>query len=191
MGFYGNKNIVANSSKSAFVFDRIYPNRRDMDRSVNTDGVYIGRYVLIDYGVDGSSNENLYIPVFIKPNTNPLEFYTSAGFEEDTRIKEGEYRQNSEVKLGDIVYTKEYTSEPTADELEQMVKVFYVCTGTDPDTGYATFKYVTMETKNKYTQNYNLDLAEDNNNNGGRGFDGTVWQKVYISSDNSLGAKYV
>ena len=191
MGFYGNKNIVANSSKSAFVFDRIYPNRRDMERSVNTDGVYIGRYVLIDYGVDGSSNENLYIPVFIKPDTTPLEFYTSAGFEEDTRIKEGEYRQNSEVRLGDIVYTKEYTSEPTADELEQMVKVFYVCTGTDPDTGYATFKYVTMETKNKYTQNYNLDLAEDNNNNGGRGFDGTVWQKVYISSDNSLGAKYV
>ena len=190
MGFYGNKNITANSSKSAFVFDRIYANRRDMDKAADTDGVYIGRFVLVDYGVDGSMNEVLYTPVFIKPNTNPQEFYTSAEFEEETRIIEGDNRQGVAIKEGDIVYTKEYTSEPTADELENMVKVFYICTGSD-ENGYATFSYVTMETKNKYTQNYNLDLAVYTDNNGGRGFDSTVWQKVYISSDSTLGAKYV
>lgn len=190
MGFYGNKNITANSSKSAFVFDRIYANRRDMDKAADTDGVYIGRFVLVDYGVDGSMNEILYTPVFIKPDTNPQEFYTSAEFEEETRIIEGDNRQGVVIKEGDIVYTKEYTSEPTADELENMVKVFYICTGSD-ENGYATFNYVTMETKNKYTQNYNLDLAVYTDNNGGRGFDSTVWQKVYISSDNTLGAKYV
>lgn len=190
MGFYGNKNITANSSKSAFVFDRTYANRRDMDKAADTDGVYIGRFVLVDYGIDGSMNEILYTPVFIKPNTNPQEFYTSAEFEEDTRIIEGDNRQGVAIKEGDIVYTKEYTSEPAADELENMVKVFYICTGSD-ENGYATFNYVTMETKNKYTQNYNIDLSAYTDNNGGRGFDSTVWQKVYISSDSTLGAKYV
>lgn len=46
MGFYGN---ITNTSKTTFQFDRIYPNRNEMDKNADSDGVYVGRYVLIEY----------------------------------------------------------------------------------------------------------------------------------------------
>lgn len=49
MGFYGN---VTNTSKTTFSFDLIYTTRSDMDYNANLDGVFLGRYVLIDYGED-------------------------------------------------------------------------------------------------------------------------------------------
>ena len=49
MGFYGN---IVNSNKASFTFDRIYSSRRAMDAAMSVnegDGVFLGRYVLIDY----------------------------------------------------------------------------------------------------------------------------------------------
>jgi hypothetical protein len=46
MGFYGKVN---HSDKLNFVIDKIYPNRKLMDQGVNSDNVFIGRYVLIEY----------------------------------------------------------------------------------------------------------------------------------------------
>ena len=49
MGFYGN---VTNTSKTTFSFDLIYPSRSEMDSQADKDGVFLGRYVLVDYGED-------------------------------------------------------------------------------------------------------------------------------------------
>lgn len=47
MGFYGN---ISNTSKTTFQFDRTYANKRDMDNgALLGDGVYPGRFVLVDY----------------------------------------------------------------------------------------------------------------------------------------------
>lgn len=46
MGFYGK---VTNTSKTSFTFDRTYPNRLTMDKYANSDGVYVGRFVLVEY----------------------------------------------------------------------------------------------------------------------------------------------
>lgn len=46
MGFYGN---ITNTSRTQFQFDKTYPNRATMDNSAKSDGVYIGRYVLVEY----------------------------------------------------------------------------------------------------------------------------------------------
>lgn len=46
MGFYGN---ITNENKTTFKFDRTYANRYLMDEGAKTDGVYPGRYVLVDY----------------------------------------------------------------------------------------------------------------------------------------------
>lgn len=46
MGFYGN---ITNENKTTFKFDRTYSNRTVMDKNASTDGVYPGRYVLVDY----------------------------------------------------------------------------------------------------------------------------------------------
>ena len=45
-GFYGN---IAHSNKTAIQFDRIYHSRKEMDESIAGDGIFVGRYVLIDY----------------------------------------------------------------------------------------------------------------------------------------------
>ena len=63
MGFYGN---ITNTSKTTFQFDRTYANRNQMQMNAGNDGVYPGRYVLIDY--DTTINDDY----FYKPDpTNP------------------------------------------------------------------------------------------------------------------------
>ena len=46
MGFYGN---ITNVNKSTFQFDKTYPNRYTMDMEAKKDGIFVGRYVLVDY----------------------------------------------------------------------------------------------------------------------------------------------
>lgn len=47
MSLYGNVKKIGSSS---FQFDRVYPSRADMEDAKTTDGVYAGRYVLVEYG---------------------------------------------------------------------------------------------------------------------------------------------
>lgn len=75
MGFYGN---ITNTSKTTFSFDLIYSNRADMDKNVNTDGVFLGRYVLVDYGED---------PIKAYYNPEDGHFYNTAQYHISTRIE--------------------------------------------------------------------------------------------------------
>lgn len=50
MSLYGNVKRVGTSQ---FQFDREYKSRVEMEQNCTTDGVYIGRYVLINYGENG------------------------------------------------------------------------------------------------------------------------------------------
>ena len=59
MGFYGH---ISNIQRTSMTFDKIYPNRFTMDSNVENDGVYAGRYVLVDY--DQQINSSL-IPAVI------------------------------------------------------------------------------------------------------------------------------
>lgn len=68
MGFYGN---VTNTSKTTFSFDLIYTTRSDMDLNANLDGVFLGRYVLVDYGED---------PIKGYYNAETQAFYNTALF---------------------------------------------------------------------------------------------------------------
>ena len=45
-GFYGR---ISNTNKSAFTFDITYPSRVVMDERAADDGVFIGRYVEVEY----------------------------------------------------------------------------------------------------------------------------------------------
>ena len=46
MSFYGN---ISNAGKTQMSFDRVYPNRKIMEENASTDGVFVGRFVLIEY----------------------------------------------------------------------------------------------------------------------------------------------
>jgi hypothetical protein len=68
MGFYGN---ISNTSKASFQFDRIYANKHDMDIGAQLgDGIYPGRFVLIDYSQQ--TNDQFYD---IGNNTDPNNTY--------------------------------------------------------------------------------------------------------------------
>lgn len=56
MAFYGN---ITNTSKTTFQFDKTYSNRYEMDTHAGVDGVFVGRYVLVDY--DGDIDDNSYV----------------------------------------------------------------------------------------------------------------------------------
>ena len=49
MGFYGN---ITNTTRTQFSFDATYPSRYEMDTQVANDGIYVGRYVLVEYDKD-------------------------------------------------------------------------------------------------------------------------------------------
>lgn len=55
MGFYGH---ITNTSRTQFSFDRTYSSRYEMDTKCASDGVYAGRYVLVEYETDFS--EDIY-----------------------------------------------------------------------------------------------------------------------------------
>ena len=78
MGFYGN---ITNTSKTNFVFDKIYSNRYSMEQMAETDGVFIGRYVLIEYG---TKTPDSFIRAY-GPDTDGW-YYTSRNQELATRI---------------------------------------------------------------------------------------------------------
>lgn len=58
MGFYGN---ITNAARTQFQFDRIYQTRAQMDLACGSDGVYPGRYVLVEYGSTDQYFNSIYL----------------------------------------------------------------------------------------------------------------------------------
>ena len=46
MGFYGK---VTNVNNTSFSFDKVYPNKFTMMNKCAEDGVFVGRFVLVEY----------------------------------------------------------------------------------------------------------------------------------------------
>ena len=72
MGFYGK---IANSNKTAFSFDKVYTSRHEMDLNAQNDGIFIGRYVVVEY------DEPPVTAYF-----DGTAFYSTSDFREQSRI---------------------------------------------------------------------------------------------------------
>lgn len=110
MGFYGN---ITNTSKTQFQFDKTYSSRYDMDLHCGSDGVYPGRYVLVEYG----QNETVLRTIFLNDgvpfsglNSHP---YTDGVTEEIVNV----YVQPPDENLKYKVINPEtyYEKNPDAD----------------------------------------------------------------------------
>ena len=163
MGFYGK---VEHTDKLNFVIDRIYPNRREMEASVNEDGIFIGRYVLVDYEQEAT---NPYIRLY--KDADSMDFYFDINLSAETRAKytadktvlDGDYY----IELNEIIYVLD----------ESNVKQFYKCTGKTDVGNYAVFaEAYAPDTSGAYHNNYRIDIEKYGES---RGYDSTVWQKVY------------
>ena len=180
MGFYGN---ITNTSRTQFQFDKIYPNRYEMDRNAQTDGVYLGRYVLIEY--DNNYHLDTFKRVFFIGNVAYL-YNTSQTPDERYKLTKSQISQN------ELVYTS--NSNLTVETgLKGNECIFYKCTSTyiANSKEAATFEAISRLEGPAYTDNYNIDKEHYN---PGRGYDSTVWQKVFSKDsdqENSLKEHYV
>lgn len=219
MGFYGN---ITNVNSTTFVFDRIFKNRVELENSLtsaNGDGVFIGRYVLIDYS-EGNLLDN-YSRVY-KYGTRFYWSPDASGKTHDLRVqyidqdyyveKEimdfetgeinkvvevNELRNDEQYKnflfKGEIVYTSDLEIDSETKDTKLKI-TFYECvglketlrvynneTGAYEDRNYADLKDITKTDKKPEIDPYFSNYAIDKTVYGdiGRGYDSTVWQKIY------------
>lgn len=155
MGFYGN---ITSTNKTQFTFDRIYPNRRTMEEALikDEDGVFIGRFVLIEYDGENAT----YFPIFKgKENINEVFYADSA----NTTIMDLNICKKDDIFQYQAGNQLEYWKATG-----EIAKV--IIDGNEVE--YAVFQPIDLA----YENNYVIDLGEYG---PGRGYDGTVWQKVY------------
>lgn len=159
MGFYGN---ITSASKTQFSFDRIYPNRQKMEENMAQDGIYMGRFVLIDYDQDITKDQ--YRLFYYENN----KFYMFAEAAARTEVK-----YPGDVGMNEIIRaTSDINKDNTIKDNAKFT--FWKCTGGNSQ-GIAQFKKV-ADAETNYTTNYQIDTEKYGE---GRGWDSTVWQKVY------------
>lgn len=182
MAFYGN---ITNTSQTTFQFDRIYSNRLEMEVNCPNDGIFVGRYVLVEYDDEAS------FPVVYKINN---KFYTTPKEDANTQIKYGgTIRPASETIYSslDKIYLNEIVQTQLVDETIQ----FYKCTG--GDNGIAIFEHLNKDvtSTNNYIRNFSIDEQHYNpteeKSDKWKGFDSTVWVKTTVTIDGKLYTKYV
>lgn len=190
MGFYGN---ITNTSNTTFQFDRIYPNRLSMDANTNNDGIFIGRYVLVEYDQDAAIS-NIYIDTnnVISFNDKDCYFgYTLSSFENTSKIEYGG-TQRTNVNLIDKYYLGEFGQvQKIENKYGTLIDVieFYQCVG--EQDGYALFTYVAKsnQTESEYIKNFAIDEEYYHEK---KGYDSTVWVKTTEKNSNDiLITKYV
>lgn len=171
MGFYGN---ITNTSKTNFVFDKIYSNRYSMEQMAETDGVFIGRYVLIEYGTKTPDS-------FIRAYGPDAEewYYTSRNQELATRIY---YTTNHTAITDTNIYKDMIIYVIDEDGKNKYLR----CSGGNLSNNKPKFQETTVE-DDLYFYNKNQDAFYQNS----RGYDGTVWTKTSVEENGKAVIKYV
>lgn len=153
---YGN---ITNTARTQFQFDKIYPNKRAMDEHCDTDGIYAGRYVLVEY-----DNENL--DCFIQLYKRNEKFY----FAEFPSIQA---RPGINIDYEKICYIR---TDKDYLKIENNIRNIGSCEfyKTTSSGGFELIVEPKEEKINPYLYNWCIDYAKYS-----RGFDSTVWQKIY------------
>lgn len=177
MGFYGN---ITNTSRTQFQFDKTYPNRATMDNSAKSDGVYIGRYVLVEYDTKFAADwaTEAYQKTREINGQNVIEFFGNDKTDAASRFLYG---------AGNIVKDKYIRIPATYEDTDGTIRIhnldnpgalsdiIYLITGEGVNDNPAVTKISEVK-DSPYNENYNIDI---NKYGPSRGYDSTVWQKVY------------
>lgn len=177
MGFYGN---ITNTSRTQFQFDKTYPNRAAMDNAAKSDGVYIGRYVLIEYDTKFAADwaTEAYQKTREISGQNVIEFFGNDKTDAASRFLYG---------AGNIVKDKYIRIPATYEDTDGTIRIhnldnpgalsdiIYLITGKGVNDNPAVTKISEVK-DSPYNENYNIDIQKYGPS---RGYDSTVWQKVY------------
>ena len=167
MGFYGN---ISNVNKTNMTFDKIYSNRKSMDESCALDGVYTGRYVLVEY-------EQYYpldtLPIIYKVSSNKEEKFSTTY----TQLSPPDIQENVIYRC--VILTNWLNGVIPEEKLllQYYSNTFY--RGVRKD-GVLSLEKISSEISEKnYVGNFNIDRIKYNTS---RGYDSTVWMKQYDSN---------
>ena len=147
-----------------------YPNRYEMEQKTNTDGVYAGRYCLIEY--DSETHTDTMQRVWIFDG----DFYTVNKKDHTALLTKGT------TAAGTVVFTANTSENPADNIYDIKICQFYVCTSEltaedkDKDKPAEFMTIVNGANSPAYTINYTIDTEAFKIS---RGYDSTVWQKVY------------
>lgn len=178
MSFYGN---ITNTSRTQFQFDRIYSSRSAMDKAALGDGVFIGRYVLVEYDTDVSAVYKIQVYRNDEDFDQYGYLYSAMTCNDTERIPyrlSHEIPQIDETKPYDVIYGV-YRGVIVWVE-EDYGRTYYQCTGNFGE--YAIFQKI--DENQNYVFNYTVDkrhAEEMGYSDIGRGWDSTVWQKTYVN----------
>lgn len=176
MSFYGN---ISNAGKTQMSFDRVYPNRKIMEENAPTDGVFVGRFVLVEYDDNTYSHRTGFInflPTKDEELNGKYSVYTNAEFTIPFKLTESN-DDGYGLTQGDLVVA-EYNN----------YYYYFQCNGkTDSINGNAYFNYIMSSSEffekgvTDYTINYNEDkeYAKKQKYPFTTGWNSTVWRKAF------------
>lgn len=179
MSFYGN---ISNAGRTNLTFDKIYSSRYQMEEALKQgDGVFVGRYVLIEYDDNTFSRREGYIN---KENNDNI-IYADTTYNVPYIKSDSTVDNLYGVVIGDLIY------------VEDGNKVnYYICDGFNNDNNIAIFSLIQIvkieDAPNDYILNYTIDKNWANTNDltkefeNCQGWDSTIWQKTLINGE----AKY-
>lgn len=189
MSLYGN---VKKIGAAAFQFDRVYHSRTEMDLAAAKDGVYAGRYVLVEYG---ERFENLPITQEVHNALDYLSHHQNSMTSENWT----EFFQNyKHIGLADPQLQADFMIAPYSTQENYLTQLLQdlnnrletvtsdlpasvieylgqpnIYLKIDPDTGAKT----QVIERDEFLNSEKLDLQ-----NYGAIYDSTVWQKIYIQN---------
>lgn len=204
MSFYGK---VVNLDRAQFNFDKIYSSRYEMDHNIKTDGIYVNRLVLVEYDSEGSDDSfkscylapdgKLYASFKQKEGASiqevldgavefPAAYKLEVVSSSTVSLNYCQVRQGDVVRVpatvidknGKIIERFNYNTLASSHEpidigtLNGSVTLYYQAKLVN---GQSEFTILTSA-NSAYVRNYALDTSIYGK---GRGWDSTVWQKVY------------
>jgi hypothetical protein len=148
MGFYGN---ITNVNRTQFSFDRIYSSRKSMDQNRTADGVYLGRYVLVEYdenGLDGMKR------IWKIGN----DYYFTKEADANTKLTVNNTSDN------EVFYRAVNDTNPIVDanltseeDVRKARHIFYK--RSNNKESFAINQIIDTNDQTQYTTNYHIDMA--------------------------------
>jgi hypothetical protein len=181
MGFYGN---ITNTARTQFQFDKIYSNRYEMDNNKAIDGIYAGRYVLIEY--DSQLNlDNFWRVELIAtyPAENGVTYYGFNYNSSHNNVSQADTLLTKTIAQAadlQIVYTATLDLDASNGVHMKSPKFFMYRPEILPESDIAYYEEISETSTTNiptYSINYNIDVKVYG---AGRAYDSTVWQKAYI-----------
>lgn len=176
MSFYGN---ISNAGKTQMSFDRVYPNRKIMEENAPMDGVFVGRFVLVEYDDNTYSHRTGYInflPAKDEELNGKYTVYTNTECTIPFKLTESNDDGYGLIQ-GDLIVAE-----------HNNFYYYFQCNGkTNSENGSAYFNYVMSSSEffdkgvTDYTINYNEDkeYAKKQKYPFTTGWDSTVWRKTF------------